>query len=239
MVITNIKGIIFDYGGTIDTNSQHWAKVLWCQYRKHDVPVDEDSFREAYIFGERSLAKYPYVSSNDNFHQVLAYKTKLQVEYLALQNRLPMDETLLQRYAKQVTDSSYQYVLDVLKITRPVVEELSHRYKLVLVSNFYGNIHTILNDFKLDTFFSSVVESSVVGVRKPDPAIYRMGVDAMGFNAKEVVVVGDSFSKDMVPAKKIGCKAIWLKGEGWEKEDADESLPDAIITSLPQLLEFV
>lgn len=239
MMVTNIKGIIFDYGGTIDTDSRHWAKVLWSQYQKHKVPVDEDSFREAYIFGERSLAEYPYVSSKDNFHQVLAYKTKLQVEYLALQNKLPMDETLLQQYAKQVTDSSYRYVLDVLKITRPVVEELSHRYKLVLVSNFYGNIHTILNDFGLDTFFSSVVESSVVGVRKPDPAIYRMGVNAMGFNAEEVAVIGDSFSKDMVPAKRIGCKIIWLKGERWEKEEVDESLPDAIITSLPQLLDFV
>ena len=26
---TDIKGIIFDYGGTIDTNSRHWAEVLW------------------------------------------------------------------------------------------------------------------------------------------------------------------------------------------------------------------
>ena len=238
-MLTNIKGIIFDYGGTIDTNSRHWAKVLWSLYQKYNIPVDENSFREAYIFGERSLAKYPYVSPNDDFYQVLIYKTKLQVEYLASRNRLPMDETLLQQIAKQLAESSYQYVLDVLKITRPVVEELSHRYKLVLVSNFYGNIQTILNDFKLNTFFSSVVESSVVGVRKPDPTIYHLGVNAMGFSANEVVVVGDSFSKDMVPAKKVGCKAIWLKGEGWSKEEVDESLPDAIITSLPQLLKFV
>ena len=27
--LTDIKGIIFDYGGTIDTNSRHWAEVLW------------------------------------------------------------------------------------------------------------------------------------------------------------------------------------------------------------------
>ncbi|MGP1476308.1 MAG: HAD family hydrolase [Phocaeicola sp.] len=238
-MLTNIKGIIFDYGGTIDTNSRHWAKVLWSLYQKYNIPIDEDSFREAYIFGERSLARYPYVSPNDDFYQVLIYKTKLQVEYLASQNRLPMDETLLWQYAKQVAESSYQYVLDVLKITRPVVEELSRRYKLVLVSNFYGNIQTILNDFELNTFFSSVVESSIVGVRKPDPAIYHLGVNAMGFSANEVVVVGDSFSKDIVSAKKVGCKAIWLKGEGWGKEEVDESLPDAIITSLVQLLKFV
>ena len=234
--ITDIKGIIFDYGGTIDTNSRHWAEVLWSQYVKHHIPVDKGSFREAYVFGERSLAKYPYVRPDHNFFDVLLFKCKLQMEYLALHHHLEMDERKLQQYALSVAESSYWYVQEVLKTTRPVVETLSKRYKLVLVSNFYGNIQTILSDFKLDSFFADVVESSVVGVRKPDPAIYQLGVDAMGFNASEVLVVGDSFSKDVVPAKKVGCKVVWLKGEGWGNETIDESLPDVIITSLDQLI---
>ncbi len=234
--ITDIKGIIFDYGGTIDTNSRHWAEVLWSQYVKHHIPVDKGSFREAYVFGERSLAKYPYVRPDHNFFDVLLFKCKLQMEYLALHHHLEMDERKLQQYALSVAESSYGYVQEVLKTTRPVVETLSKRYKLVLVSNFYGNIQTILSDFKLDRFFADVVESSVVGVRKPDPAIYQLGVDAMGFNASEVLVVGDSFSKDVVPAKKVGCKVVWLKGEGWGNETIDESLPDVIITSLDQLI---
>ncbi|MBR1596772.1 MAG: HAD family hydrolase [Phocaeicola sp.] len=234
--ITDIKGIIFDYGGTIDTNSRHWAEVLWSQYVKHHIPVDKGSFREAYVFGERSLAKYPYVRPDHNFFDVLLFKCKLQMEYLALHHHLEMDERKLQQYALSVAESSYGYVQEVLKTTRPVVETLSKRYKLVLVSNFYGNIQTILGDFKLDRFFADVVESSVVGVRKPDPAIYQLGVDAMGFNASEVLVVGDSFSKDVVPAKKVGCKVVWLKGEGWGNETIDESLPDVIITSLDQLI---
>ena len=44
-----IKGIIFDYGGTIDTNGIHWAEVLWSLYREHGVPVDRDAFRQAYV----------------------------------------------------------------------------------------------------------------------------------------------------------------------------------------------
>ena len=234
--INDIKGVIFDYGGTIDTNSRHWAEVLWSQYVKHHIPVDKGSFREAYVFGERSLAKYPYVRPDHNFFDVLLFKCKLQMEYLALHHHLEMDERKLQQYALSVAESSYWYVQEVLKTTRPVVETLSKRYKLVLVSNFYGNIQTILSDFKLDRFFADVVESSVVGVRKPDPAIYQLGVDAMGFNASEVLVVGDSFSKDVVPAKKVGCKVVWLKGEGWGNETIDESLPDVIITSLDQLI---
>ena len=47
--LKNIQGVIFDYGGTIDTNSCHWAEVLWTKYMEHQVPVDKESFREAYV----------------------------------------------------------------------------------------------------------------------------------------------------------------------------------------------
>ena len=33
--LKNIQGVIFDYGGTIDTNSCHWAEVLWTKYMEH------------------------------------------------------------------------------------------------------------------------------------------------------------------------------------------------------------
>lgn len=134
--LKNIQGVIFDYGGTIDTNSCHWAEVLWAKYMEHQVPVDKESFREAYVFGERALAKYPFVQPWHNFHDVLSIKTKLQVEWLAEQRKLPMDELQLQSYAVKVADSCYGYVLDILQVTRPVVKELAKKYRLVLVSNF-------------------------------------------------------------------------------------------------------
>ena len=144
--LKDIQGVIFDYGGTIDTNSRHWAEVLWAKYVEHQIPVDKESFREAYVFGERALAKYPFVQPWHDFHDVLSIKAKLQMEWLAEQRKLPMDELKLQSYATKVADSCYEYVLDILQVTRPVVEELSKKYKLVLVSNFYGNIQTILKD---------------------------------------------------------------------------------------------
>lgn len=233
--LKDIQGIIFDYGGTIDTNSRHWAEVLWAKYVEHGVPVDKESFREAYVFGERTLAKYPFVQPWHTFREVLAIKAKLQLEWLVEQRKLVADEAKVRSYAAKVAGSCYEYVLEVLKVTRPVVEGLAKKYKLVLVSNFYGNIQTILEDFGLSAFFAGVVESSVVGVRKPDPAIYRLGVEAMGFEAGHVLVVGDSFSKDVVPAKAVGCRVAWLKGEGWGGEAIDESLPDVVVTDLAQL----
>lgn len=237
--LTDIQGVIFDYGGTIDTNSRHWAEVLWEKYKELQVPIDKPVFREAYVHGERTLARQPLVKPEDNFYDVLRIKTRVQMDWLVENGILPCEKAVAENYASRIADACYAYVLEVLKRTRPVVKTLSEHYKLVLVSNFYGNIQAVLKDFGLDGFFSRIVESSVVGVRKPDPAIYRLGVEAMGLPAGQVLVVGDSFSKDVVPAKKVGCKVAWLKGEGWGNEEIDDSLPDVVITDLPDLLPYL
>ena len=237
--LTDIQGVIFDYGGTIDTNSRHWAEVLWEKYKELQVPVDKPVFREAYVHGERTLARQPLVKPEDNFYDMLRIKTRVQMDWLVENGILPCEKAVAENYASRIADACYAYVLEVLKRTRPVVKTLSEHYKLVLVSNFYGNIQAVLKDFGLDGFFSRIVESSVVGVRKPDPAIYRLGVEAMGLPAGQVLVVGDSFSKDVVPAKKVGCKVAWLKGEGWGNEEIDDSLPDVVITDLPDLLPYL
>lgn len=119
-----------------------------------------------------------------------------------------------------------------------MLDTLQPKYKLVLVSNFYGNIETILKDFRLE-YFEQIVESAVVGVRKPDPAIYRLGVEATGYPAGQVAVIGDSYTKDIIPAKTVGCKAVWLKGEGWNEDTYDEKLPDAVITDITQLTDLL
>lgn len=119
---------------------------------------------------------------------------------------------------------------------RPILDRLAGSYPMVLVSNFYGNIESVLSDFNLLGYFRSIIESAVVGVRKPDPRIFSLGVEALGLKPSEVLVVGDSYKKDIVPAESIGCKVAWLKGKGWTA-DEDAVMHPAIIKSLAELTE--
>ena len=63
--------------------------------------------------------------------------------------------------------------------SREVLLRLRKDHPMVLVSNFYGNINVVLREFQLDDLFDSVVESAVVGIRKPDSRIFTLGVEAM------------------------------------------------------------
>ena len=245
--LDHLSCIIFDYGGTLDTNARHWAHVLWEGYRhvaeseSFSTPlsaVTEEQFREAYVFGERALAKAPIVLPDDNFLVVLQKKLEREIFCLTDKGYWQADAADAEKAVAAIADYCYQYASRTLDESRRVLGILKQRYPLVLVSNFYGNIQAILKDFDLD-IFKAVIESALVGVRKPDPAIYRLGVEAAGVPADECLVVGDAYDKDIVPAKTVGCHAIWLKGEGWTKEEKDESLPDVVITSLSQLLDIV
>ncbi len=229
-----IKGIIFDYGGTIDTNSLHWSEVLWEGYQSESVPVSKEQFRECYVYAERALAKHPYIKPEHDFHDLLRIKIDIETRNLVESGYWNIDEIERKTVSDKIALYCYSYVLRILEVSREVIRRLADSYPLVLVSNFYGNIHTILKDFELE-YFDEVIESAVVGVRKPDPKIFQMGVDALGLSAEDVVVIGDSFSKDIVPASSIGCKTVWIKGIGWGNEEIDESLPTCIISDIKEL----
>lgn len=198
-----INTIIFDYGGTLDTDARHWAHVLFEGYRHAQIPVDEPNFRDAYVYGERALAKAPIVLPDDDFHTVLLKKVDQETIFLRDNNLWTPSEEERQKNIKAVADYCNAYVERNMEVTRRVLSELNPAYNMVLVSNFYGNIHAILRQYKIDHFFSAVIESAVVGVRKPDPAIYQMGVDAAGCSAEEVLVVGDSYGKTWCRQKPL------------------------------------
>ena len=231
-----IKGYIFDYGGTLDTEGHHWGKVLWHAYERQQLPVTEAQFREAYVHGERTLGSTALIEPNFTFRQTLSVKLQLELDFLREKAYWSVDEAALQQAHAQLLNDVYAGVLHTTAHSRDVLTQLRAHYPMVLVSNFYGNVNTVLREFQLDHLFNDVVESAMVGIRKPDPLIYKMGVDCLNLSSSEVVVVGDSFYKDIEPAKKIGCQAVWFKGESWTNEQYDETFPDQVITDLAQLL---
>lgn len=274
----DIKGIIFDYGGTLDTRGDHWSEVLWQGYEHFGIGVAADeevepgvsihkqAFRDAYVYGERALAVNPIVTPDFHFEDILREKLILELNFLAGKELLETGKDDAEKQAKLGNDSDASseslllslsdseihqiavdmahYInaktLDLLQENKQVLEHLKQAgYPMVLVSNFYGNINQVLKDAEIDGYFKEVIESAVVGVRKPNPAIFALGVYALDLPASQVLVVGDTYGKDIIPAHKLGCHTLWIKGLQWEEKQVDESIPDGIIRKLSEMEEFL
>ena len=229
-----IEGIIFDYGGTLDSRGVHWSEVLWQGYQHAQVPIDKATFRNAYVEGERALARERIILPQDNFHTLLRKKVALEIDYLPEH----YDTDLCQQWVDAIAAYCDQAARGCIDEARPMLERLHERYPLMLVSNFYGNIDEVLRDYGIRHLFKGIIESAVVGVRKPNPTLFRLGVDALELPAERVLVVGDSLRKDIEPAEHLGCQVLWLKGKGWTEEEDQQTHPHTI-TRVTEVTDWI
>lgn len=225
-----IKGYIFDYGGTLDTGGMHWGKALWHAYERCGVPVTEQMFRDAYVHAERTLGKNRIIMPDFTFHRTLDTKLRIEMEYIAERQ----EGFNVGQWHSKVLDDIYSRTCGFTAESVKLLKQLRRDNPgagMVLVSNFYGNVETVLKEMGFGGLFDKVIESAVVGIRKPDPRIFALGVEALGLKPEECVVVGDSYDKDIVPAKSIGCHTVWIKGEGWTDDEPDGRCADKIISN--------
>ena len=224
-----VKGVLIDFGGTIDTDGRHWYKVFKQAYSCVAPAIEDALLRQAYVYAERTLGKNPIINPQFTFYKTLETKLSLQTDFLR-ENGCSVTDV----QSKQILDSCYAVVTtNINKVARPELESMSECCPLVLVTNFYGNMNSVLKEFGIDRYFAGIVESAVEGVRKPNPDIFRIAVNRLGVLPADTVMIGDSLSKDILPAMEVGCKSVWLKGEQWEDESVSATCsPDFTITTL-------
>ena len=235
-----VKGIIFDYGGTIDSRGDHWSEVLLRGW--HAVlgdGVDRTLFRDAYVEGERAMARERIIMPEDDFRTTLYKKILVELRHYAA--HAPEGDEVAGCFSQspeiiagEIANACDGMARASVEEARRVLEALREKYPMVLVSNFYGNVESVLAAYDVARYFDAVVESAVVGIRKPDPAIFSLGVEALGMAPEDVVVIGDTYKKDILPASAIGCRAIWIKGKGWTAADDAQDYP-YIIRNLTEL----
>ncbi|AIQ47654.1 hydrolase [Paenibacillus sp. FSL R7-0273] len=112
-------------------------------------------------------------------------------------------------------------------------------YMLGLLTNGYKE----LQDGKIDLlglrgYFKTIVISEEAGIRKPDPAIYKLALERLGASAEQTLFIGDHPVNDIWGAGKAGMDTIWLKrNHPW-----DESLdvqPWRTINELDELKDII
>jgi putative hydrolase of the HAD superfamily len=95
--------------------------------------------------------------------------------------------------------------------TVEVLTEMRRRgLKLAVVSNSDGRIEADMERRGLHGHFETVIDSHVVGVEKPDPAIFHLALERLGTTAEESLFVGDVFAIDVLGARGAGMDAILI-----------------------------
>ena len=89
-----------------------------------------------------------------------------------------------------------------------------------VISNSNGSVRSILEETGLAAHLEFIIDSSVVGVEKPDPRIFHLGLREAGVEADEAAYVGDLYSVDVLGARAAGLEGILLDPRGfWAPRD--------------------
>ena len=196
------KALLFDFGGTLDDDGRPWLERLRPLWREAGVRLPDAALDRAFYDADDGLPKRHALAGLD-----LAATVALQCAD-AGRVLLPGDLAAAARVAERYVAQSRA----TLARNKPLLGRLAGRFKLGIVSNFYGNLSGILEAEGLRGLFGAVADSGAVGAEKPDAAIFEHALLGLGVAAADAWMVGDSLKRDMAGAERLGMPHVWLAG---------------------------
>lgn len=110
--------------------------------------------------------------------------------------------------------------------------------RLGVVSNHKKTLPDFLKELGLAKYFETIIVSEIVGLEKPDPAILKLAMDAMGLkDAQKCLYVGDH-PFDVLCAKKAGMCCAWLADETEVLPESFECREDIRVQHLTDLMDL-
>jgi putative hydrolase of the HAD superfamily len=201
--VTTFEGtsaILFDFGGTLDSDGIRWSLRFHAAYRSGGGILDFPTFEPTFQRSDRLIAANSRVR-----HLGFRALVELQAELLTelLPDGAALDPSALAE--PFLTES-----LAMVERNRALLERLSQRHALGVVSNFSGNLAQVLAELGILDFFRCVADSGVLGIRKPDPEIFRHALRELGTAPDTCWMVGDHPGHDIVPALDLRLRGCWL-----------------------------
>lgn len=118
-----------------------------------------------------------------------------------------------------------------------LIQSLSNTYKLGLAGNQPSAVKNLLDEYDILRFFTTTEVSEDIGISKPDPRFFENILKKLGVHAREAIMIGDRLDNDIIPAKKLGMKAILVKVGLFAilEPRTPGEIPDATVSSTTEL----
>jgi putative hydrolase of the HAD superfamily len=208
-----IRGVIFDYGSTLITFEGDWTEVraqahraLLETFRREGLEPREPQFLDRLA---RTFDEYDRKRRADHAETTA---TCVLVETLQAEGIPPQPLSRIQR-ALRAMYAVYESHWKLFPQTHAALRKIrALGLRLAMLSNASDedNVRRMLAGHRLEKYFDPIVISAAIGIRKPDARAFQPILKAWGVPAREIVMVGDQLGMDILGAKNLGMRTIWL-----------------------------
>lgn len=243
-----ITSVLFDMGGTLEdifVDAQSEAQAIEKLHQMLvsfdlDPGVDLEELKKRVDEGWKSYGEY-----RDSCDVELK-PVEIWCNYVLRDFDLPREKLALhcEEFAHMWEVTHYHRSL------RPRVADMldglkSLGLKLGIISNTAAlyQVFDILEEYGIRDYFQDVTLSSVTGIRKPSPDIFRVAVRQLQSKPEECVYVGDTVSRDIIGSKRAGfAKAVQICSQLTKEKDSGirrEFEPDYTVENIYDVYPIV
>jgi putative hydrolase of the HAD superfamily len=219
--------VLLDFGGTIDSDGDRWCAQFHQAYRSLGGHKTLEAYEPSFQKSDLILEELADIRSMG-----LTAMARIQADLVSRLLREPNGPA-----PNQVADRFLAGIRRHVAMNRAVLAELRATHRFGIISNFTGNLGHCLAELEIADLFEVVADSALVGVRKPDPEIFRWTLERFQSSPATVWMVGDNFDADIRPAASLGWSTAWVAPE--QRPVPVEGLATTRITSLRQLPQAI
>ena len=226
----NIKHIFFDLDHTLWNFEKNSALTFKFLLDKYNITIDLQKFLKVYMpinFSLWNLYRDDKITKEYLRHNRL----KSTFEKLNIKIDSGLIDEISNDYVKHLPDNNF-----LLPNAIPVLDYLFQKYTLHIITNGFTEVqNTKIFNSNLNKYFSCIIDSETVGVKKPHSKIFNYAYNISKAAYKnECLMIGDNYQADVMGALNYGFKAIHLNSNN---ESYHEN--SIIITDLISLKEIL
>ena len=198
-----ISDIFFDLDHTLWDFERNSALTYRNLFEEHAIELPLEEFLGHYVPLNLQFWK--------KYREGRITKEKLRYDRLkTVFDRMgfPISDAGIHRLSEAYIDqlSSHTHLIPYCLET---LDYLKGKYRLHIITNGFEEVQfRKLRNSRIDTYFQEVVNSDRAGVKKPDPGIFRMALEATGIKPEKGVMIGDSLEADIKGARSVGLQAL-------------------------------
>ena len=200
----NITDVFFDLDHTLwdfDKNSSLAFKRVFANHRL-DIGLEEFlRFYEPINLEYWKAYREERVSKQElRRGRLVDTFRKLKREY-----DIEVIDTLAEAYITELPGDNY-----LLKGAHEILDYLFPKYNLHIITNGFTQVqHVKMKNSGIGKYFKTITTSEAVGVKKPNPLVFKTALYSADAIPENSIMIGDSFEADILGAKAVKMHTIF------------------------------
>jgi len=198
-----IKHIFFDLDHTLWDFKKNSSLTFKFLLEKYNIPIDLERFLEIYMPINFSLWKL-YRDEKISKEYLRHNRLKSAFEKLNINVSSVIIDQMSDDYVAHLPDHNF-----LVKDTLLVLDHLKEKYKLHIITNGFTEVQKKkITNSNLDKYFSCIIDSETVGVKKPNSKVFEYALRVAGATKDESLMIGDNLEADIIGSINAGFSAI-------------------------------